>query len=273
VDSNSHISTSTAAPFDAVATEYDESFTNTLLGRRKRNIVHRYLEGIIQPGLTALELNCGTGEDARWLAEHGVDVLATDISGEMLRAAKRKIHQSPKRSHVRLQNLAIEGLRSPSVRRELGRFDLIFSNFDGLNCLEDISWLPDAIASLLKPGADAVFVLMPPFCLTHSIHQLLKGKPRHALGRNRTPTVAIGGGAAMQTWFHSPGYLKSLFAAQFSIETIQAVGLITPPTTLRAFYQRHHRTFARFNGVEDALSGLPVLRTIGDHVLLHIRLK
>ena len=35
-----------------------------------------------RPGFRILEMNCGTGEDARWLASQGMQVLATDIFGQ-----------------------------------------------------------------------------------------------------------------------------------------------------------------------------------------------
>lgn len=36
-----------------------------------------------------LELGCDTGQDTRWLSEHGFSVAATDISGDALQAARR----------------------------------------------------------------------------------------------------------------------------------------------------------------------------------------
>ena len=45
---------------------------------------------LFQPGDQVLELGCGTGEDAIWLAKRGVRVLATDGSPAMLEATARK---------------------------------------------------------------------------------------------------------------------------------------------------------------------------------------
>ncbi len=47
-----------SAGFDAVAGVYDADFTDTPLGRRKREIVHRYLAGELRPDWRVLELNC-----------------------------------------------------------------------------------------------------------------------------------------------------------------------------------------------------------------------
>ena len=69
-----------ASPFDALAADYDRSFTASAIGQRMRAAVWRRLDTAFAPGERVLELNCGTGEDAVHLAERGVRVLATDVS-------------------------------------------------------------------------------------------------------------------------------------------------------------------------------------------------
>ena len=52
-----------------------------------RGATQRRLEARFSAGHRVLELNCGTGEDAVFLARRGVRVLATDLSGAMVEAA------------------------------------------------------------------------------------------------------------------------------------------------------------------------------------------
>jgi SAM-dependent methyltransferase len=40
-------------------------------------------------GQRVLELGCDTGQDTRWLVQHGLDVVATDVSPEALQACAR----------------------------------------------------------------------------------------------------------------------------------------------------------------------------------------
>ena len=49
---------------DAVASTYDQSFTQTPLGHVLRERVRQSLRNAFRPGQQLLELNCGTGEDA-----------------------------------------------------------------------------------------------------------------------------------------------------------------------------------------------------------------
>lgn len=80
----------TAAAFDPWAPGYDAEFTESVTGRALRATVWHHLGGLFQPGQRVLELGCGTGEDAVWLACRGVEVHATDASPAMLEVAGRK---------------------------------------------------------------------------------------------------------------------------------------------------------------------------------------
>ena len=81
--------------FDKAALTYDNDFTHTNIGKLLRKRVWNYLETIIEPGskLDILELNCGTGVDAIWLGQNGHNVMATDLSSEMIKIAQKKIEK------------------------------------------------------------------------------------------------------------------------------------------------------------------------------------
>src|SRR5687768_4202797 len=79
------------SPFDAMAADYDRSFSDSLIGTLMRRAVWRRLDAYFCPGDRVLELNCGTGEDAIYLGRRGVRVLATDIAPAMLDVARGKV--------------------------------------------------------------------------------------------------------------------------------------------------------------------------------------
>ena len=56
------------APFDGMAADYDRAFTASAVGKLMRSAVQRRLDVAFKPGERVLELNCGTGEDAIYLA-------------------------------------------------------------------------------------------------------------------------------------------------------------------------------------------------------------
>ena len=76
--------------FDAFAGDYDHDFTHSTLGQLLRPRVWAKLAEHFHPGDHVLELACGTGEDAVWLAKQGIRVTATDGSAGMVREAKAK---------------------------------------------------------------------------------------------------------------------------------------------------------------------------------------
>src|SRR5262249_31530444 len=81
--------TSTEA-FDHIGARYDVEFTNTELSLWFRHRVWERLGVLFKPGQRVIELGCGTGEDAIWLAKRGVQVLATDGSPAMIAETARK---------------------------------------------------------------------------------------------------------------------------------------------------------------------------------------
>lgn len=274
-------STAGSPDFDAVAGVYDADFTDTPLGRRKREIVHRYLAGELRPGWRVLELNCGTGQDAVWLSGRVRHVTATDISGEMVRTAAEKCRAAG-RTNVSLLRMDIRelatmgGMNSGEGDGEAGsgRFDLVFSDFDGLNCVRDLSFFPEALRSVLAPGGEAILVLMSRYCAAEILGFGVRGMFGRAFARLRRGgrPVNIGKGASAVTWFHPVASLLRLFRkGGFRIVAVRGVGLTTPPTSMRSFYHRRISLFRKLEPLEDALSPRFPFNRMGDHVLIHIR--
>src|SRR5208282_4899799 len=93
------------APFDAVAARYDEAFTSSRIGRAQRASVWNELAKTFRSGDRVLEIGCGTGVDACFLAERGVRVTACDSSSQMIAAATRRIREN--RQQARVQPLVL----------------------------------------------------------------------------------------------------------------------------------------------------------------------
>ena len=68
------------AAFDRIAPDYDRRFTDSLIGRAQRDAVWKVLTRTFRRDDKILELNCGTGEDAIYLASNGISVVALDAS-------------------------------------------------------------------------------------------------------------------------------------------------------------------------------------------------
>ncbi|RMF27610.1 MAG: class I SAM-dependent methyltransferase, partial [Chloroflexi bacterium] len=190
---------STVSAFDAVAASYDATFTHTPLGRRLREAVWTHLAAAFRPGHHVLELGCGTGEDALWLARRGVRVTATDASPAMLAIARHKAEAARLTDRITCARLDLaaperEWPSGPIPRR--GPYDGAFANFGVLNGLPDRRPLAQALARWVRPGGQVILVVMGPLCPWEIGWHLLHGQVRTALRRFRSGVEAhIGGGA------------------------------------------------------------------------------
>ena len=110
-----------------------------------------------RPGDRALEIGCGTGVDACFLAERGVRVVACDISSQMIAVATRRVQENGLQKLVQPLVLRAEDIGTFATE-EL--FDGAFSNFGALNCVEDLRRLARDLAKLLKPGATVLLCWM-----------------------------------------------------------------------------------------------------------------
>jgi ubiquinone/menaquinone biosynthesis C-methylase UbiE len=254
--------------FDLMAAVYDAGFTLTATGKLQRGRVHHFLRPwLANPPVHILEINCGTGDDALWLAARGHEVIATDASAEMIAVTMEKISASHLRSKITVRKSRFEEL-SENFRGK--KFDLIFSNFGGLNCVSppELKKLSIDFASLLKPGGKLIAVVMGQKCRWEQIYFLWKGKPEMAFRRNSTePVQAALGKATVPTWYFSPREFEKQFEADFKKISARPVGLFIPPSYLNPFFEKRKWLLSLVHRLEKWFS-FSVLSNQADHFLM-----
>lgn len=261
-------------PFDQIATEYDEVFTHSAVGLAQRRQVYDYLESILpeKKMLRILELNCGTGEDAVWLAKKGHQVLATDISEEMVAIARHKAIMNGVGSHIKCRQLSLEQVSEGVVNT---RFDWVFSNFGGLNCIDGqkINALIDEVATMLNPGGRFIAVVMPRMCLWESLYFLAKLQPGKAFRRrDKDPVLVKLDSEVVPTWYHAPKDMIRMLKGVFEIRALMPVGLAVPPSYMDNFFSNKSGWLRRLAAVDRRLAHRPELSTISDHFLIDAQL-
>jgi len=259
-----------AAPFDAVAERYDETFTASKVGRAQRASVWKELERAFLPGHRVLEIGCGTGVDACFLAEHGVRVVACDSSPQMIAVATRRVAADEKLRLVHPHLLAAEDIASLQIS---GSFDGAFSNFGALNCVEDLGQFARDLAMLLKPGATALLCWMGRYCLWEVAWYLAQGKPGKAFRRfhRKGVTARLAEGAAIRVCYPSVQMLVRIFAPAFSLVSIKGIGVSVPPSYLESGANRFPGLFGLSVRADSILGRCPGLRVLADHILLEFR--
>ena len=263
---------SSATAFDSAALDYDDQFTNSWVGRSQRNLVWKYLSGRIEQSanLSVLELNCGTGEDACWLAQRGHRVVATDISEAMLDISRKKI-KARELSNVETIVSDMKILKQKLPNR---KFDLVFSNFGGLNCLspEEIKHLSNELHDMLEIDGRMIFVVMGRKCIWENIYFRLKGKKKDANRRRESsPAAANVGSSKLMTWYYSPTELSALLQPSFEIKKIKPVGLFIPPSYFEDKLKEKNFLKKTLLFLEQTFQNFSAFSNFADHYLIEFR--
>ncbi len=258
------------APFDAIAARYDEAFTSSSIGRAQRAAVWEEFATAFRGGDRILEIGCGTGVDACFLAGRGVEVLACDPSSEMIAVAARRIRQNGLQTLVRTQVLRAEEI---STLRSGELFDGAFSNFGALNCVSDLAGLARNLARLLRPGATVLFCWMGPSCLWEIVWYLGRGSKSKAFRRLRKNGVraAVADKAFIDVHYPSVRRLARIFAPQFRLQLVRGIGITVPPSYLELWAQRYPQWLRLCESADSCIARWPGFRMLGDHVLVRLQ--
>ena len=257
-------------PFDAVAARYDETFTSSKIGQAQRTSVWKELAKTFQAGDQILEIGCGTGIDACFLAERGVRVVACDSSSQMIAVATLRVQESGLRKFVQPFVLRAEDIGTLSTEK---LFDGAFSNFGVLNCVEDLRQLARDLSRRLKPGATALLCWMGPYCLWEMLWYLAQGNRDKAFRRLHSDgvTTKIADGAFVRVRYPSVSLLARAFAPEFRLKSVKGIGIAVPPSYLEPWAQRHPRWLQLCERVDLFTGRCPGVRTLADHVLVRLR--
>lgn len=256
-----------SSAFDGAAQDYDRSFTDTLLGRWLRSAVSVQLAMRFRPGMHVLDLGCGTGEDAIWLAQRGIWVTATDASPAMLAVARAKADAAGVAELVHLKILDLAHAEAGPIP-----FDGAFSNFGALNCVPGYHDLAGRLARCIPAGGYVVLVVMGPTCLWEIVWHLLHLDARTAFRRmQRAGVDAQIAGQPVHVWYPPASRLQEAFRPWFRVSRVRGVGVLLPPSYLAAWVERQPRAFALLRRLEARIAGMWLFRELGDHYLLELQ--
>ncbi|MDL1909488.1 class I SAM-dependent methyltransferase [Chloroflexi bacterium CFX6] len=253
--------------FSRKADIYDAYCESHPVVRWTRTIIREEVVRSLQPGGSILELNAGTGADAAYFVGRGYRVHATDLAGGMISAIRHKINTLNAGNRFTVQQLSFTELD----RVEGAPYDLVFSNFGGLNCIPDLRAVTKHLQAILKPGGRVVWVIMPPVCPWELI-QILRGKFRVAARRlDPNGVLANVEGARVRTWYFTPRRVHQAFPSDFRLVHQRSLSLFCPPSFMDRFPQRFPRLARRLMQLDERLGIRPPFNAWGDFVLYTFR--
>jgi ubiquinone/menaquinone biosynthesis C-methylase UbiE len=260
----------TRQAFDSAAPVYDAAYEGLPGIRRIRAITRRLYLQYFPRQSRLLEINSGTGNDALFLANHAMNVTATDLSPVMLEEVRKKIATNGLGRSIEVRHLSFAQLHQLSGTV----FDGAYSNLGGLNCTDELSSVAASLGTLVKKGGFFIATVMPSFCPWETAAFLARREWRSAFRRMaRGGTRASLHGGVVRTYYHSPRSFAAAFAPWFNhVRTLGLVVLLPPPNSARA-YRLLGRTGRLLETAEDVVAGWPLFRSMGDHYVTVLRRK
>ena len=154
------------------------------------------------------------------------------------------------------------------------QFDLVFSNFAGLNCLDpaQMSALGNAVHTILQPGGHLALVLFGKYCSWETIYYLLKFKPKEAFRRwgSESLDVQLKDNVQQPVFYYSTGNLRRYFQG-FNIIYSKPVGLFIPPSYLEKQFSKHPKWLQKLNRWEKRLGKYSLFSPLADHYCIILK--
>lgn len=265
---NTQLLSDSRTAFTVQSAGYDANDVNNPILPAWRRRVYTFTERWLKPGSNILELNAGTGIDAIYLSTKGHRVHATDGAPGMIKEMKKKVNARGLSQMMRVEQISFEQL--PDVT---GMYDLVFSNFGGLNCLSDLTVVTSQLGRLLKPGGLVIWVIMPPLC-PWEWSWVFKGKFRAAFRRlNKEGTMAHIEGHRFRTYYHSVSEIKKALGQSFRLIGLEGLGSISPPPFATRFTSDHEKFHKILTAVEERVCNIPPFNRWADHIMVSFQFK
>jgi SAM-dependent methyltransferase len=250
--------------WNTAADSYEQKFGGTIVGTIRRRAVWRDLERAFKPGERVLELSCGTGIDAVFLGAKGIHVLACDISPRMIELAQGLAQKDTLLAPPDFRVLATENLGDLTE----GPFDGAFSNFSGLNCVEDLSQVAENLGRLLKPGAHFLVCMIGRFMPFEIAWFLAHGKPAKAFQRLRENSSHYTKTTQLSIQRPTVSQIARQMQPAFRLLRWKGIGITVPPSYAEHLAVRFPRLIQSLGNVDRRLENLPLFRNMADCVLL-----
>lgn len=261
-----------AKAFSKQALVFDEYDAGNTIIHYKRQRVRTHVLSFLPPDSSILELNAGTGEDAIFFARRGHRVHATDIAEGMQTRLRGKVSAEGLTEKVTTELCSFTALAG---LKHKGPYDLIFSNFAGLNCTRELEKVLHSFAPLLKPGGMITLVILPKFSLWETL-MLFRGNFKTAFRRirsGRKGAPAHVEGVNFRCWYYNSSFVKRALKSSYDLLKLEGLCTIVPPSYIENFAEKHPVAYNFLRARENKWRDKWPWRSIGDYYIISFRKK
>jgi SAM-dependent methyltransferase len=214
--------------YEAAAPDYDRQVQGD--GWMRHVLWDRYAR-LFRAGQTVLDLGCGTGIDAVFLAQRGIRVTGIDASPAMIAQSRAKLSATDLGDLVDLRVMDIARIGSlPQAG-----FDGIICAFAALSTTNELDEVAASVARLLVPRGTLVVHLLNRWSLWEWLGLIRSrqfGTARR-LGRNPVRNFMIGGRTVPHYPYQSGAAYARFFRSHFALRRTFGIGILRPPHTVQ----------------------------------------
>jgi ubiquinone/menaquinone biosynthesis C-methylase UbiE len=270
IESNQPIkSQSVNLAFSKQSVNYDQVDSDNIILQNLRAQVYKHVKKFLNPKSKILELNAGTGIDALHFVFQGHFVHATDLSDGMVKQINKKIESYNLQARLSCQQLSYENLDLLTENN----FDFVFSNFGGLNCIDDLTEVTKNLPLLLKKDAIITWVIMPKICPTEWLGAI-KGNLKFAFRRlQKNGVLAHLEGQYFKTYYHSLSKIKEAFGPRFEFLQTESLALFSLQPHSGIFAKKFPRAYEFSRKLDRLFRNIYPFSHWGDHIIVTFRFK
>ena len=264
MSSTSNHFTNVNEAFSRQSVFYDNYDTSNPTLTWMRQQVRKHALKFLRPNDKILELNSGTGLDAEFFAQKGFTVHCTDISDGMIEQMKKKFSSGEFSNKISFQQCSFTELNKIGDQK----FDFVFSNFGGLNCIPDLREVAKFFPALLNKNGRVCLVVLPPVC-PWEIIQLLRGKIKFAFRRfNKNGALANVEGVKFKTYYFSAKDVFKALGNDFTLLKLESLAVFTPIPQMEKIPIKFPVFAKILNKMDEKISGFFPFNRIGDHIIV-----